>query len=147
MCGAGETCRTNGLEPEDRDDCGPNNASSGTGGAVLYQIVGADETITLATCGGFTKFGTTIRVYRNDNGDCATGNDDFCFGNCSSVSFDGEVGIMYDVIVGGYGANEGIFTLTVECGDAAITAAAVEDTGVEKPNKPDHVEDRDKPED
>lgn len=88
--------------------------TDGTGGGVWYRIVGTGGTITASLCG--SAFDTKIRVY---SGTCAApvctaGNDDFC-GLQSQVSWLSGGGTTYYILVHGFGAATGAYTLTISC--------------------------------
>ena len=92
-CQSEVTASTIGKESQQMVDCG---TTDGTGGGMWYNFFGTGDTITLTTCATETDYETKIRVF--SSGTCVVGNDDFC-GLQSSVTFDSEVGVEYDVLV------------------------------------------------
>ena len=101
-----------------------------TTGGVWYEIVGNGNTITVDTCGGGTDYDSKISIFcpNCDAPACVGGNDDFC-GNTgfqSSVTFCSAVGQTYQILVHGFGGDQGPFELTVTNGPACSTPASCE---------------------
>lgn len=99
-------------------DCGTSIQAAG----VWYRIVGSDQSITLSTCSDFS-YDTRLNVYRGSCSglQCVAGNDDG--GGCdvgSTLSFAGDQGVTYYILVQGYEGATGDFELTAACG--AITS-------------------------
>lgn len=91
----------------------------------MYKLVGATGPVTINTCSG-TSYDSKIRVYKDSDDSCVTGNDDTC-NYQSEVTFDAVQGTDYKVWVHGYGAAEGAFTLTSVCtqGPAGPTVSCI----------------------
>ena len=70
--------------------------SDGTGGGMWYKFYGTGDATTFTTCADETDYDTKLRVF--SSGTCVVGNDDFC-GLQSSVTFNSDVGVEYDVLV------------------------------------------------
>lgn len=89
--------------------------TDGTGGGVWYSITGANGCMafTADLCTG-TTYDSKIRVYEGTCGAlvCVTGNDDFCVTQ-SQVSWDYTPGVTYYILVHGYAANEGTYSMTI----------------------------------
>jgi Secretion system C-terminal sorting domain len=83
-----------------------------TAPGIWYTFVGNGATNTLSTCGGAT-WDTKIGVFTGTCAAlvCVTGNDDFC-GLQSQVVFPTTLGTTYYVLLTGFGAATGAFTLT-----------------------------------
>lgn len=83
-----------------------------TAGGVWYTFVGNGAPNTISTCTG-TAYDSKIGVFSGACGSlvCVTGNDDAC-GLQSSVTFTANAGTTYFVLVTGFGAATGAFTLT-----------------------------------
>jgi len=94
-----------------------------TSGGVWYTVPGWDGPMTADLCTN-GAFDSKIGVFTGSCGalTCVTGNDDFCGAN-ASVSWTGASGTTYYILVTGFGANTGTFTLTTRCGtnNAACT--------------------------
>ncbi|GEM_PF-1574654 len=105
--------------------------STGSGGAMWYTFTGDGATWTFETT--VASYDTKIWVFSGDCSSltCVTGNDDGGAGTLSLVNFATTAGETYYVVVGGYAANEGTYTLNVtgtpcnnasSCGTAAYVA-------------------------
>jgi hypothetical protein len=102
--------------------CG--TAADGTGGGVWYTVTGTSpcKSFTVSTCTG-TTFDSQIRVFSGSCGTltCVGGSDDFC-GAQSQVTWNYTPGTTYYVLVHGFGANTGPFSLTLsESSSSTIT--------------------------
>lgn len=88
-------------------------ATSNTAPGVWVAVLGTGNIQTVETCGGSTGYDTKLSVFSGTCGNlvCVDGNDDDC-GLQSSVTFATTPGIIYYVLVHGFGANTGTFTLT-----------------------------------
>ena len=106
------TGNTAGTAQQTASSC--NGISNGTGGGLWYKIKGTGATATVNTDAGFD---TKLRVYKGDcnNLICVTGNDDIDQWDPNSlVEFCTEKDEVYYILVTGYQAQEGSFTLEVE---------------------------------
>ncbi|PSR12332.1 MAG: hypothetical protein DA408_16270, partial [Bacteroidetes bacterium] len=85
-----------------------------TAPGVWYSFAGTGDLVTASLCG--SAFDTKIGVFSGTCGalTCVTGNDDFC-GLQSQVTFTSVPGTTYFVLVTGFSANAGAFTLSVNC--------------------------------
>lgn len=83
-----------------------------TAGGIWYKVQGGGGNITASLCG--SSFDTKIGVFSGSCGAlvCVTGNDDFC-GLQSQVTFNATDGVEYYILVTGFGAATGNFTLNV----------------------------------
>jgi hypothetical protein len=102
--------------------CG--TAADGTGGGVWYSVTGTSpcKSFTVSTCTG-TTFDSQIRVFSGSCGvlTCVDGSDDFC-GAQSQVTWNYTPGTTYYVLVHGFGATTGPFSLTLtESSSSTIT--------------------------
>ena len=102
--------------------CG--TAADGTGGGVWYSVIGNSpcKAFTVSSCTG-TTFDSQIRVFSGSCGalTCVGGSDDFC-GAQSQVTWNYTPGTTYYVLVHGFGANTGPFSLTLsESSSSTIT--------------------------
>ena len=93
--------------------------TDGTGGGVWYRFTGTGTSVTASLCG--SGYDTKIRVY---SGTCAAlvcvaGNDDFC-GLQSQVTWAGTLGTFYYILVHGFGAATGAYTLSITCAAPAV---------------------------
>ncbi len=81
---------------------------------VWYTFLGTGDEINLSLCG--SSYDTKINVYTGSCGSfsCVTGNDDFC-GTRSEVTFASAPGTTYYILVSGFNASSGSFTLDVSC--------------------------------
>lgn len=88
--------------------------NSTTGGGVWYQMVGTGANITASLCG--SSYDTAIRVYSGTCAalTCVTGNGDFC-GLQSQVTWTSTAGVIYWILVHGFGTFEGPYTLAITC--------------------------------
>lgn len=121
-CGSAQpiTCgeSLNGSTGSATADAAPNCGVSVTAPGVWYSFIGTGEQITLSTCNTAT-YDTKISVYTDGCGllTCVAANDDGsgCSGFTSSVSFVSTVGTEYLILVHGFQAEVGDFTLTASC--------------------------------
>jgi hypothetical protein len=95
-------------------ECGTGVQAAG----VWYRITGSDQAITLSTCSDFS-YDTRLNVYSGacSGLQCVAGNDDG--GDCdlgSTLTFAGDAGITYYILVQGYSGATGDFALTASCG-------------------------------
>lgn len=126
-CGNTYVGNTSTATPENPDP-GTCGTTSGSGGAVWYTFVGSNsndanaaigstgDEVTLSMAG--SAFDTKIRVYEGACGNltCVGGNDDNgAGGNWSLYEFNTIVGTTYYVLVHGYLANSGAYSLSVSC--------------------------------
>lgn len=104
--------------------CGAANI---TAPGLWYTFTGTGETVTLSTC-NTASFDTKISVYSGSCSDlaCVAGGDDAtgCADNSSEVVFPTTDGTSYLVLVHGYGADAGTFTLSMSCEPACSPVAA-----------------------
>lgn len=86
----------------------------GTAYGVWYTFTGNGQSTTLSLCN--SAYDTQISVFTGTCGSfsCVTTNDDFC-GVQSQVTFNTVSGIVYSVLVFGYGGSTGAFALTLGC--------------------------------
>ncbi|MCB9849323.1 MAG: proprotein convertase P-domain-containing protein [Phycisphaerales bacterium] len=86
--------------------------SDGTAGGLWYSVIGTGQQITASLCG--SSFDTKIRVYTDGCGTltCVAGNDDAC-STQSEITWCSEIGVEYLILVHGFNANEGTFTLDI----------------------------------
>lgn len=94
------------------DAVGTCGTTLGTGGGVWYKVQGGGGNITASLCG--SGFDTKIGIFSGSCGAlvCVTGNDDFC-GLQSQVTFNSVDGVEYYILVTGFLAATGNFTLNV----------------------------------
>jgi hypothetical protein len=131
---------TTAASPEDPDP-GTCTTTAGTAGAVWYTFTGANsndvgaavgtigDNVTLDLTG--SAFDTKIRVFEGSCAAlvCVAGNDDGGVGNTSFVTLPGTlVGTEYYVLVHGYQANAGAYTLAVSCVPPPLCTEAVIDS-------------------
>jgi subtilisin-like proprotein convertase family protein len=85
-----------------------------TAPGVWYSFVSNGSNVTLSLCG--SAYDTKIGVYSGSCGAlvCVTGNDDFC-GLQSQVTFPTLNGTTYYILVTGFAAESGSFTLNMSC--------------------------------
>jgi len=104
-------------------DAVPACGTSITTGGVWYTVVGDGNTLTASLCGG-ASFDTKLSVYCSEcaTPTCITGIDDFC-GLQSQVSWCSTAGEIYRILVHGFGAATGPFTLTMSTSGLACTGA------------------------
>jgi len=126
VCGVQYTGNTEFANPEDPDPglCG---TSAGTAGAVWYSFTGANSNDAGAVVGSvgdevildlsMSTFDTKIRVFEGTCGAlvCVDGDDDGGTGTTSLLTLSTLVGTDYYVLVHGYNANVGAYTLDVTC--------------------------------
>lgn len=113
-CGQSVNGTTVGAGPDaSAPTCG---TTVGTGGAVWYKVIGTGGFIEANTCGGTTNYDSKLHVYTGSCSGlvCVTGNDDNC-GLQSRVTWCSQQGTVYYILVNGYLANQGNFTLNVLC--------------------------------
>lgn len=86
----------------------------GTAAGVWYRFAGNGQTVTASLCG--SSYDTAIRIFSGPCGTptCVTGNDDLC-GSQSQVSWASVNGLNYRILVYGFGANVGQYTLSITC--------------------------------
>jgi hypothetical protein len=110
-CGAVVTGNTTAATADVAPFCG---TTDGTAGGVWYRFTGTGGTINASLCG--STFDTKIRVYTGTCGAlaCTVGNDDFC-GLQSQVSWPSTLGVTYYILVHGFGAAAGNYTLSITC--------------------------------
>lgn len=110
-CGATVTGNTTAFGADVAPFCGTGD---GTGGGVWYRFTGTGNTITASLCG--SGYDTKIRVYTGTCAAlvCTVGIDDFC-GLQSQVTWTSVLGTTYFILVHGFGANVGPYTLTLTC--------------------------------
>lgn len=113
------TSTTVGSTFDNVGTCNTTNTSPG----VWYSVIGTGGILTLETCGGSTAFDTKLSVFTGTCGAlvCEIGNDDFC-GLQSQVTVNTTPGTIYYILVHGFGAATGTFTLS-----SSITSAATND--------------------
>ncbi|MFD2918008.1 T9SS type A sorting domain-containing protein [Psychroserpens luteus] len=129
---------TTNATPEDEDP-GQCTTSAGTAGAVWYTFIGANSNDAGAAAGSvgddvtldlsLSTFDTKIRVFSGVCGDltCVAGDDDGGTGNTSLVTIPSIVGTEYYVLVHGFSANAGTYTLDVSCvAPPTCTAATID---------------------
>ena len=98
-----------------------------TTGGVFYRFTGTGGPVNISTCGAATTYDSKLYVFSGNCGSlvCVGGNDDnsACTAqNTSSlVTFNSQAGTQYTVMVAGYNANQGPFTIQATCGTAAPT--------------------------
>ncbi len=107
------------------DPVGTCGTSLNTAPGVWYTFVGDGSTVTLNTCTG-TSYDSKIGVFSGSCAGlvCVAGNDDFC-GLQSQVTFPTVVGTNYYIIVTGFGAATGAFTLTRTCSCIGVPSPGV----------------------
>lgn len=138
-CGGQYTGDTTAAAPESPDP-GTCTTSAGTGGAVWYTITGAnsnDAGAAIGTVGdevtldlSLSTFDTKIRVFEGSCAAlvCVAGNDDGGAGTTSLLTFTATVGTEYYILVHGFSANAGPYTLDVSCVAPPLCTAAVVDS-------------------
>jgi len=116
-CGESLNGSTAGATVDAAPDCGASVTAPG----VWYSFTGTGEQITLSTC-NTAAYDTKISIYTDGCGllTCVAANDDGagCAGFTSTVSFVSIVGTEYLVLVHGFFAEEGDFTLSASCSPA-----------------------------
>jgi hypothetical protein len=110
-CGSTVTGSTVGEAAPTFGTCG---TTVGTGGAVWYEITGDGNTWTAETTGG-SNYDTKIWVFSGSCAalTCVTGNDDGGAGTLSLVNFATTAGTTYYIVVGGFGASEGNYEMSI----------------------------------
>lgn len=93
-------------------DAAPACIDSINSPGVWYTVTGDGTTLTASLCNGVANYDTRLSIF---TGDCSTltcvdGNDDFC-GLVSSVSWCSTPGVVYRILVHGFGGNSGPFQL------------------------------------
>jgi hypothetical protein len=80
--------------------------------AAWYTVIGTGKSMTASTCNDFTKFDTQLTIFTGTCEDriCVDGNDQFC-GDQSSVTWKTERGVVYYILVHGFGDRVGVFGL------------------------------------
>ncbi len=112
-CGEVVTGSTATAEPDEAFECGTGISAPG----VWYELPGMNAAITVSTCTS-NSYDTKLNVYSGSCGtiSCVGGNDDSPGCNLgSSVSFVGNGGTTYYILVQGYNGAVGTFELSVEC--------------------------------
>ncbi len=103
---------TIGATFDDAGFCGTSNTAPG----VWYTVVGTGTTMTASFCqnGGTADYDSKLSVYTGDCDMllCVDGNDDSC-GLQSEVSWFGELGTTYRILVHGFGGGQGNFELAL----------------------------------
>lgn len=110
-CGQTISNTTNGAA----GDTFPGGCSVSTGAPGLwYSIVGTGQNITASLCG--SGYDTQLSVFSGSctGLSCVNFNDDYC-GLASQVTFTGNTGTTYYILVFGYGSASGSFTLNITC--------------------------------
>ncbi|MBS0195760.1 MAG: proprotein convertase P-domain-containing protein [Planctomycetes bacterium] len=91
------------------------NSQTISSGGVWYRVIGTGNTMTASLCGG-TNYDSRISVFCGVNGcdnlTCVGGNDDSC-GLASQVAFCSQATAPYYILVHGFGAGRGNYSLTV----------------------------------
>ena len=97
--------------------------TSNTAPGVWYTVSGTGLPVTVSTCAG-ASYDTKISVFRGSCGTltCVGGNDDSC-GLRSQVTFNSVAGETYYVLVHGFSAATGTFTLTTSQCPAEISVS------------------------
>jgi hypothetical protein len=102
------------------NSCGTAGAVN-TSGGVWYTVTGIDGQMFATTCSPTFDFDTKMAVYTGSCGSfvCVDGDDDSpcpaSSGLLSAVNWVGSSSETYYIYVTGFGTNEGIFDLTVDC--------------------------------
>lgn len=93
--------------------------TDGTGGGVWYRFGGTGLNTTASLCG--SAYDTKIRVYTGSCAapTCVVGNDDFC-GLQSQVTWLATTATVYYILVHGFGAATGAYTLNIICAAPAV---------------------------
>jgi len=110
-CGAVVSGNTAAFTADLAPFCGTGD---GTGGGVWYRFLGTGSSVTASLCG--SGYDTRLRVYTGTCAvlACTVGNDDFC-GLQSQVTWVAALGTTYYLLVHGFGAASGAFTLAITC--------------------------------
>ena len=112
-CGQTLSGTTTGSTDDLVEECG----TSISGPGVWFTFEGAGDQVTLTTCPS-PSYDSKINVYSGECDDltCVAGNDDTPgLGTCSTVTFDTESGVTYQVLVQGYNGATGTFDLVRTC--------------------------------
>lgn len=114
LISCGTTVAGTTLAPFTADVAPFCGTGDGTGGGVWFRFVGTGVNTTASLCG--SGYDTKIRVYTGACGAlvCTVGNDDFC-GLQSQVTWMAAVGTTYRILVHGFGAAAGAYTLNLTC--------------------------------
>jgi hypothetical protein len=99
------------------DDWAPYCITPITSGGVWYKLIGTGTTIAATTCGQEYEWDTKLSVYCGSCEDfqCIIADDDSCsvYGLHSTVVWCAELGITYHILVHGFSAANGDFTLQI----------------------------------
>ena len=119
-CGDVVAGNTSLFTPDTAPTCGTKD---GTGGGVWYRSTATCTAMTASLCG--SGYDTKIRVFEGSCATpiCVTGNDDFC-GLSSQVSWVSTLGTTYFILVHGFGAGQGAYSLALTCGGVCCTGTA-----------------------
>jgi hypothetical protein len=91
-----------------------------TAPGVWYKVVGTGTLLTASTCNTTTNYDTKLTIYSGscDNLVCVAGNDDAAGCNLrSTVSWCGQAGVTYYILVHGYSTFTGNYRLDISSGD------------------------------
>lgn len=110
-CGGSYAGNTTAFTVDAPPFCGTGN---GTGGGAWYRFTGTGNPVIASLCG--SGYDTRIRVYTGTCAAlvCTVGNDDFC-GLQSQVTWTSVLGTTYYILVHGFGAAAGAYTLNITC--------------------------------
>lgn len=110
-CGSVVTGNTTSFTADNAPFCVTAN---GVGGGVWYKFTGTGANVTASLCG--SSFDTGIRVYAGTcvSLPCIAGNADFC-GAQSQVTWTSVMGTTYYILISGFGAAAGAYTLSITC--------------------------------
>ncbi len=109
-------------------DNGPTcNTTASTAPGVWYTVTGTGADITASLCG--STYDTKLFVYDGTCGalNCIDGDDDYC-GSSSQVTFTSTAGVIYYILVTGFGSDFGDFTLTLTAEPAQLSSVATDVT-------------------
>ncbi|MCW5900382.1 MAG: hypothetical protein KIT10_14035 [Flavobacteriales bacterium] len=111
-CGASVSGSTIGFPAQNGPACG--TAANSVGPGVWFRFVGTGVNTVASLCG--SGFDTQIRVFSGacTGLTCVAGNDDFC-GLQSQVTWFAANGVTYWILVHGFGAAQGNYTLNLTC--------------------------------
>ena len=111
VCGSVVAGSTTAFTVDTPPVCG---TTSGTAGGVWFRFVGTGNPVIASLCG--SGYDTKIRVYTGTCAAlvCTVGNDDFC-GLQSQVTWTSTLGTTYWILVHGFGAATGAYTLSITC--------------------------------
>ena len=112
-CGRVEVGSTFSKLPQNFGTCETSNSPAGTS---WYSVVGDGAVWTAYLDSVGTNFDTKLWVFRGDCDSlvCVTGDDDSGSGSLSFVSFIAEVAVKYYIVVGGFGLQEGNYSLHLD---------------------------------